>query len=217
MSASSNGVKSGFFGILKGLFRKSDAAVDTDDAQAFVASSAPMSPPRVEVAPAPASAPSRRVQNGNNSAPGIAGITISLQSILNGLPGELRPKVRVQAVGDLTVTITLDKILSQLSHGVVEIPFGDIRRAAPQVFAPGVESDQIPVALPLNEILSRINPALLVRRGAQRQVEVPSEITSPFDSPGQGLSILVGNTKPVQPAAPRRAAPPPLPVRGSNY
>lgn len=215
MSASSNGVKSGFFGILKGLFRKSDAAVDTDDAQAFVASSAPMNPPRVEVAPAPVSAPSRRVHNGNNSAPGIAGITISLQSILNGLPGELRPKVRVQAVGDLTVTITLDKILSQLSHGVVEIPFGDIRQAAPHVFAPGVESDQIPVALPLNEILSRINPALLVRRGAQRQVEVPSEITSPFDSPGQGLSILVGNTKPVQPAAPRRAAPAHVPVRGS--
>jgi len=215
MSASSNGVKTGFFGILKGLFRKSEEPSNSDDGQAFVANSARQAPPAVEVAPAPA--PSRRGQaNQNSSGTGIAGITIPLQSILNGLPGELRSKVRVQAVGDLTITITLDKILSQLSHGVVEVPFGNIRQAAPQVFAPGTESDHIPVALPLNEILSRINPALLVRRGAQRQVDVPSDITSPFDSPGQGLSILVGNAKPVQPAAPRRAAPAStVPVRGS--
>lgn len=215
MSASSNGGKSGFFGILKGLFRKSDAASNIDDQAEAFATSAPMAPPPVEVAPAPA--PARRAHsNGNGSTTGIAGIAIPLQSILNGLPGELRAKVRVQAVGDLTINVALDKVLSQLSHGVVEVPFGDIRQAAPHVFAPGVESDQVPVPLPLNEVLSRINPALLVRRGAQRQVEVPSEITSPFDSPGQELSISVGNNKPVQPVAPRRAAPASqMPARGS--
>ena len=219
MSASSNGGKSGFFGILKGLFRKSDAASNTDDdAQAFV-TSAPSAPPPVEVSPAPApvhAAPRRAYSNGKGATSGIACIAVPLQSILNGLPGELRAKVRVQAVGDLTINVALDKVLSQLSHGVVEVPFGDIRQAAPHVFAPGVESDQVPVPLPLNEVLSRINPALLVRRGAQRQVEVPSDITSPFDSPGQELSISVGNIKPVQPAAPRRAAPASqVPARGS--
>ena len=139
-----------------------------------------------------------------------------MQSILNGFPVELRPKVRVQTVGDLTITITLDKILSQLAHGLVHVPFGEIRQAAPQVFAPGIESDRIPVPLPLNEILSRINPALLVRRTSRKQVEVPTDITSPFESHGPGLSISVGNAKPVQPAAPRRAAPAStMPVRGS--
>jgi len=172
----------------------------------------------VQVAPSPATgaraaAPaSRGHQNGNGAA---AGVTIPLQSILNGLPLELRPKVRVQTVGDLTITIGLDKILPQLAQGVVTLPFGEIRQAAPQVFAPGIESDRVPVPLPLNEVLSRINPALLVRRGAQRQVAIPTEITSPFDAAGQGLSISVGNAKPVQPAAPRRAAPGALPVRGS--
>lgn len=218
MSASSNGVKPGFFGRLKGLFRRSDESTGSDDTQTFVGASAPLAPPPVEVAPAPAPAapvPAARSQSGNGATSGIAGVAIPLQSILNGLPVELRPKVRVQAVGDLTVTITVDKILSQLGQGLVQIPFGDIRQAAPHVFAPGIESDRIPVALPLNEILSRINPALLVRRTARKQVEIPSEITSPFDSPGQGLSISVGNAKPVQPVAPRRAAPANVPVRGS--
>src|SRR5882672_8225503 len=122
MSASSNGVRPGFFGRLKGLFGKSDNSTDSSgDTQTFVAASAPLSPPRVEVAPAPGAAPSPapRSNNGNSSTSGIAGVAIPLQAILNGLPVELRPKVRVQTVGDLTVTITLDKILSQLSQGLV--------------------------------------------------------------------------------------------------
>lgn len=221
MSASSNGVKPGFFGRLKGLFRRSDEESDADNGQASVGASSPLSPPAVEVASghgAAASSPAPRNQSANKSTSGIAGVAIPLQAILNGLPLELRPKVRVQTVGDLTVNITVDKILSQLGQGVVQIPFGDIRQAAPQVFAPGIESDRIPVPLPLNEILARINPALLVRRSARKQVEVPTDITSPFDGAagGQGLSVSVGNAKPVQPAAPRRAAPtPPVPGRGS--
>ena len=142
--------------------------------------------------------------------------TISLQSVLNGFPMELRTKIRVQSVGDLEITIALEKVLSQLGQGVVSVPFGDIRAAAPHVFAPGIESDRVPVALPLGEILSRINPALLVRRGAQRQVEVPDEISSPFADFGKGNQLSVGNAQPVTPAAPRKPAPGPTkPVRGS--
>jgi predicted regulator of Ras-like GTPase activity (Roadblock/LC7/MglB family) len=219
MSASSNSVKPGFFGILKGLFRRSDDSSNSDNHESSFGADAPLAPPPVEVASAPAASAAINASyrgNGNNTTSGIAGISIPLQSILNGLPVELRPKVRVQAVGDLTVTITLDKILSQLAHGLVHVPFGEIRQAAPHVFAPGIESDRIPVALPLNEVLSRINPALLMRRSTQRQVEVPSNITSPFATPGQGLSVSVGNIKPVQPAAPRRAAPAStMPERGS--
>ena len=92
----------------------------------------------------------------------------------------------------LVITIALEKVLSQLGQGVVQIPFGDIRAAAPHVFAPGIESDRVPVALPLGEILSRINPALLVRRTAQRQIEVPDEISSPFDDSRTKASAFGG-------------------------
>jgi predicted regulator of Ras-like GTPase activity (Roadblock/LC7/MglB family) len=217
MSAPSNGGKSGFFGYLKGLFRRpEDSRGEEFDSPPVAA--AGLVPPPVEIAaaPAPVEAPRNGSRNGHTSTSGIASVAIPLQSILNGFTPELRSKVRVQAVGELTVTITLDKILPQLAQGVVQVPFGDIRKAAPQIFAPGIDSDRVPVALPLNEILSRINPALLVRKTAQRQVEVPTEITSPFDGRGQGLSISVGNAKPVQPAAPRKAAPAPaVPGRGS--
>ncbi len=119
---------------------------------------------------------------------------------------ELRSKVRVSQAGGASVTIPFDKILSQLSTGIVKIPFGDIRSTAPEFFAPGIESDRIQVTLPLNEILSRINPTLLMRRTAQRQMDIPDEITSPFDA--HNLATLsVGNAKPVTPAAPRKAAP----------
>lgn len=209
MSASSNGGKSGFFGYLKGLFRKPEENL-SDEYDAPPVAATPLMPPPVEIAPAaPAPGEAPRNGNGNTSTSGIAGVAIPLQSILNGFSPELRSKVRVQTVGNLTVTFTLDKILPQLAQGVVQVPFGDIRKAAPQVFAPGIDSDRVPVALPLNEILSRINPALLMRKSAQRQVEIPTEITSPFDGRGQGLSISVGNAKPVQPAAPRKAAPAP--------
>ncbi len=216
MSASSNGGKSGLFGYLKGLFRTSEDTVAEEsyeshgETDVMIAAPALNLPPPVAVVPPPA------VPKDGNGHHGVPGVTIPLQSILNGFPMELRAKIRIQAVGDLVVTIALDKVLSQLGQGVVQVPFGDIRSSAPHVFAPGIESDRVPVALPLGEILSRINPALLVRRTAQRQIEVPDEIGSPFDARGQGFSLSVGNAQPVTPAAPRKPAPGlTRPVRGS--
>lgn len=211
MRASSNRGKSRLLGYVKGLFRKSEALVTEvsfGETDAMVAAPARNSPP-VAVAPPPSP------KNGNDHH-GVPGVDIPLQSILNGFPMELRSKIRVQTVGDLVVTIALDKVLSQLGQGVVQVPFGEIRSAAPHVFAPGIESDRVPVVLPLGEILSRLNPALLVRRTAQRQIDVPDEISSPFDARGQGLSLSVGNAQPVTPAAPRKPAPGlTRPVRGS--
>ncbi len=212
MRSSSNRGKSGLFGYIKGIFQKSEAPAAEEsygETDVMVAAPALHPPPPVAVAPPPAP------KNGNGQH-GVPGVTIPLQSVLNGFPMELRAKIRIQSVGDLEITVALEKVLSQLGQGVVAVPFGDIRAAAPHVFAPGIESDRVPVALPLGEILSRMNPALLVRRGAQRQVEVPDEISSPFDTLGKGLSLSVGNAQPVTPAAPRKPAPGPTrPVRGS--
>jgi predicted regulator of Ras-like GTPase activity (Roadblock/LC7/MglB family) len=145
------------------------------------------------------------------------GILVPLQSILQGLPLELRPKVKVENVGNLSVSVPLDRILSQLNQGMVKIPFGDLRRAAPQVFASGSERDRVMVPLPLSEILPRLNPALITCRRVQSRVEVPEDVSSPFDPNGQGLIFSVGPTKPEPPApapSPARTAParPPSPM-----
>lgn len=221
MSASLNG--SGFFGYLKGLFRRGDNATAVQDYESNNEESPALVPPPIEIVQSPTAAAVQPVPepavpaNVDTREGGVApSVAIPLQSILNILTPELKTKVRSQAVGNLVVNITLDKILPQLGQGVVQIPFGDIRKAVPEVFSHGVDGDRVPVTLPLSEILSRINPALLVRRTAHRQVEVPDDISSPFEGKGQGLSLSVGNAKPVQPAAPRKAAPvPQAPVRGS--
>src|SRR5688572_4640326 len=225
MSATSSGAKSKLFGFLKGLFQKPGAEGAPIEEQA-VNELPPPPPPQPGPAAAAArsaadkSAAAKSGRNGNSNGGaahrGVASVSISLSSILNVLPADLRSKIKQSDVGHLTVSIPLEKVLSQLSQGAVKVPFGDIRQAAPQVFAAGVESDRIAVLLPLNEILTQLNPALLVRRPAQKQVEVPSDISSPFDAKGQGLVFSVGNAKPVTPAAPRQAVPAPaVPARGA--
>ena len=223
MSATTEGGKTRLFGFLKGLFRRAES--NGAEAPAPAAT-----PPRVKSppgAPRPAPAP-RPPQNGtsNNgnghgngtSAPRRSGavVPVSLQSVIAALPLELRGRVKQEDVGDLTISVPLEKVLSQLAHGSVKVPFGEVRQAAQHIFEAGAEFDRLPVILPLNEILAQLNPALLVRRTVQKQVEVPAEIVSPFEAKGQGLVFSVGNAKPVTPAAPRQAAPAPaLPARGS--
>lgn len=213
-ASSSNGVKNGLFGYLKGLFRRGDDSTEMNSGEEtpdYNAEAMPLVAPPVEVALAAAPAPVSRANANVDTLGGgpVPSIAIPFQPVLNGLPQELRERVRVQTVGDLMIHVALDKVLSQLAQGQVRIPFGDIRKAAPEVFTASTDFDRISVALPLNEILCRINPGLLGRRTAARQIEIPEEIASPFAGKGEGLSLSVGNVKPVQPAAPKKAAPAP--------
>src|ERR1035437_603706 len=205
MSALSNGVKIRFFEFLKGLFRRpvQNGAVRDEPAEAGF-----------ESAPLPVANTSRFTnheaahggpQNGN-------GLCLPLQPVLNSLPLELRGRVRQTDVGDLTVSVPLVTVLSQLASGSVKVPFGRVRQAAPNVFTGGPERDQVLVSLPLGEILARLNPALLVRRPAQRQIQVPAEIRSPFDANGQGLVFSVGNVKPEPRISPTPRAISPVPA-----
>lgn len=228
-SSSSNGGRNGFFGYLKGLFRKDETTKQYDAGESSVSTDTlPLTPPPVEVGlaasapaapptrPTPPPAPAATNQNVDRQGAGFSpGISLPLKSVVDAFTPELRQRVTGFIAPDLTVSFAIDKILAQLPQGQVRVPFGDIRKAVPQVFASGVEFDRVSVALPLNEVLSRLNPALLVRRPAARQVEVPEDITSPFEGKGNGLSV--GNAKPVPPAAPRKpAAPvPQVPARGS--
>jgi predicted regulator of Ras-like GTPase activity (Roadblock/LC7/MglB family) len=134
--------------------------------------------------------------------PTAKGVELPLQKILAGFPLELQPRVRQTDVGDLTISIPLDKILSQLSRGSVKISFGELRQAFPDIFSLENDRDRVPVCLPLEDILARLNPVMIARRRAQRQVEVPADISSPFDMPGQEASYEEAVELPPQPQEP---------------
>jgi predicted regulator of Ras-like GTPase activity (Roadblock/LC7/MglB family) len=128
------------------------------------------------------------------------------------------------------VSIPADKVLSQLATGSVKITFGELRAALPGLFLnSGSENDARQIVLPLKEIISRINPALLSRRDVKK-VEVDDDITGPFGNDKQSVdstSLQVSAkaaTTPEQkaaepapiPAAPTSATPPPIFVRKTN-
>ena len=96
-------------------------------------------------------------------------VEVPLQKILEVLPVELQPRVRNPHVGDATISLPLDKVLSQLSRGAVRLSFGELRQAAPSVFSSETDRDRVLVQLPLNEILAQLNPALIARRRVQKQ------------------------------------------------
>src|ERR1051325_6353336 len=110
------------------------------------------------------------------------GVELPLDAVLKALPLELQPRIKTHDVAGATIYIPLEKILSQLPRGSVLISFGELREAAPDVFHQAADRDRSMVPLPLNEIVSRIDPALLSRPRAQRQVEIPGDVKSPFEA-----------------------------------
>lgn len=159
--------------------------------------------------------------NGGHAHPSPQTVEVSLQAILDGMPLELQPRVVRRDVGPASIHIPLERVLSQLSQGAVRIAFGELRAFAPQVFTPEADQDKFLVPLPLSEILPRLNPALIKRRRVQRQVEVPAEISSPFDAGARSTSVTVAPLRtpeatPAMPVFPGRqsepATQPPLPA-----
>src|ERR1035438_2555685 len=148
--------------------------------------------------------------HGNGGHQNGRGIELPLQPILSGLPLELQPRLLHPDAGTLTISVPLEKILAQLSRGAVQITFGELRQAAPDLFTQDDDRDRVLVPLPLGEVLSRLNPALITRRRVQKQVEIPAEICSPFDQRNQSLIFSVGPAKP-------ESAPISAPIPPSRY
>jgi predicted regulator of Ras-like GTPase activity (Roadblock/LC7/MglB family) len=205
------------FGFLKNLLRHPPAQpVETQEPSYEETASAPWPPSPPSLPPAQRFAPPPRknavAQAQKPAAPQAQhnkGVEVSLQKILANLPLELQPRVLVPDVGELAISVPLEKILAQLSTGAVKISFGELRRAAPGVFSQEPDRDRALVSLPLSDVLARLNPALITRRRVQRQVEVPEEITSPFDQYGQGLEFSVQSPRGEVPKAPAPSAPTP--------
>jgi predicted regulator of Ras-like GTPase activity (Roadblock/LC7/MglB family) len=190
------------FGYLKSVLRK--WVLTPDEGQAAPVTSAASAPGhKLVVAPAPGAVPANGGQQNRR------GIDLPLQPILTGLPVELQPHLKSADAGTLTLCVPLDRILAQLSRGSIRVPFGELRQAAPALFTPDEDCDGVMVALPLAEVLPRLNPALLARRRPQKKVEIPAEISSPFDKHNRSLVFSVG---PAKPESAPTATPPPRQV-----
>ena len=204
------------FGFLKPLLRKlvetpADEPTPASDFDTENYSEPAPAPVLRSFGSSPSAAQPVRPQPGarpQSSRPNGKGIELPLQIILQTLPLELQPSVLYPEVGDTTISVPLEKVLAQLARGVVKISFGELRQAAPGVFSTETDRDRVLVSLPLEEILSRLNPSLITRRRAQKQVEVPAEISSPFDQEGQHSAFSVGPAKTERPPAPPRACRP---------
>jgi predicted regulator of Ras-like GTPase activity (Roadblock/LC7/MglB family) len=186
-------MKMKMFGYIKSLLRKW-VETPAEDQAATALGAPPAFRRKIVMSPLPGGAPAPASSNGSHQ--NGRGIELPLQPILAGLPLELQPRLLNSDSSDRTICIPLEKILAQLSRGSVKIPFGELREAATDLFTEEEDLDSILVPLPLAEVLSRLNPALITRRRVQKKVEVPAEISSPFDQRNQGLIFSVGPTKP---------------------
>jgi predicted regulator of Ras-like GTPase activity (Roadblock/LC7/MglB family) len=215
MSAIATTVKAKFAGFLRNLLRRFDEneAAKQPVSRPAATKTLVMPPPVIPpTTPRPQTTEPRPAQPAQStftppSRPANPDeLQLPLQPILAALPMELRARIKRTDANNLMVILPLEKILTQLALGTVRITFGELRAAAPGVFSDVASAhDQKPVALPLNEILSRLSPSLLSRRFVQKHVEVGDDIASPFGGQGQGLKI---SPTPAKPAASAMGVPP---------
>jgi predicted regulator of Ras-like GTPase activity (Roadblock/LC7/MglB family) len=116
-------------------------------------------------------------------------VRLALRPIILALPAALKARVRQPPSGNAQITVSVDRVLPQLGTGSAKITFGELRQAAPAgIFADLSDQDQAPVELSLNDILSQLPPELLPRRGGQKRIEVPDEVTPIFGPKGEPLT-----------------------------
>jgi predicted regulator of Ras-like GTPase activity (Roadblock/LC7/MglB family) len=200
-------VKTKFIGLLRDLLRRFDEseARSMELPRPVTAATPFVTAPPAAAAPPPSmsTSPPARPENENE-------LELPLQTVLAALPIDLRAKIMQAPPAGATMVLPIERVLSQLAHGSVKINFGELRVAAPNLFVnSGGENDSRPVTLPLNEILARLNLALLSRRPVQKSVEVDDDVTGPFEGGGQGITFT---TTPLKPAP----APVPAPAPRTN-
>lgn len=142
-------------------------------------------------------------------------ISLPLRNIIAQLPEEFTGFVNCPPDTQLEVALARDKILRQLPKGVVRLPFGDIRRAAPTgTFVNFDKLDNQPVVIPLEDIVPRLGAAFLPRRTDQKKVTIPDNISAPFNPTG-AASYSDTHTAARELTVPKPAAPAPQPARAA--
>ena len=200
-----NGVKSKFAGLLRDLLRQLDDSARPDAVE--------QRPVNFSAgAPAPIPAPAGTGMKSNPFSPPRPAndneVEIPIAPVIAALPTDLRGRLISEPSPEVTMVVPVPLVMSQLAFGAVKISFGELRQMAPGLFANAAcEMDNRPVSLPLKEILTRLNPALLARRYAEK-VEVAQEISGPFNTRGQGITFT---TQPLKaPTAAPASSPAPL-------
>ncbi|MFM2082575.1 MAG: hypothetical protein RL380_1266 [Verrucomicrobiota bacterium] len=151
----------------------------------FGNSAAPAASSLAPVSVSPVAAPSlapRAVADPNS-------LWLPLALVVGKLPADLRERVRMPNHSQLQLSLPLTLVLPQLARGAVKLSFADLRRLSPDgVFFTQTDKDNFMVELPLPEILARLKPEHLPRRG-QQAMRVADEIVSPFAGRGEGLNF----------------------------
>jgi predicted regulator of Ras-like GTPase activity (Roadblock/LC7/MglB family) len=195
------------FNSLRKLFgRRGGATVDTAgdyDQSPPAAVQQPPLPRSVRVDAQPVAA----ARSGNPGNPPST-IGVPLKSIVARLAPDLIQRVRQVDIGEAEIFVPTQKILTQISTGSVRISFGELRQLAPPgTFTSENDRDRTLIDLPLQEILSRLNPSLFSRRPSQKHVDVPPDVVGPFG----GQTKLTISNAPVKggtaAAAPTRSRP----------
>jgi predicted regulator of Ras-like GTPase activity (Roadblock/LC7/MglB family) len=202
-------IKTKFAGFLRGLLRHVD-----DDSSPARPVAPPTPPPAAPVQETPTEF-QRRAIAAAQAPENAKEISLPLAVVLSHLPMDLRAKLMSTPQPGQMISIAVENVLQQLAFGSVKISFGELRKLAPGIFAnSGGEHDNRQIALPLPEILSRLNPALLARKPVQK-TEVAEDISGPFDGRGRGITFTTQPLKAptAMPAAeseaPKTFTPPP--------
>lgn len=111
-------------------------------------------------------------------------LRLPLRLVMQQLPPELQSRVCAPGSAE-EIPIVRQTVLPQLARGVVKVRFGELRLAAPHLFVPQADRDEVTVILPLGEILARVEPALIKCQRARKRIEVPADMPPPFDAGGK--------------------------------
>jgi len=205
----STSVKSKFAGFLRGLMGRADDRAPARSVAPTASAPTPVpAPPRTASTPAPVTTTPQAV--------GSDEIELPLAAIVGCLPLDLRAKLMSTPPAGQTIRLAAEMVIGQLAFGAVKITFGELRHLAPGIFVnSGGELDNKLVNLPLQEILPRLNPALLARR-AEKKVEVAEEIVGPFAERGRGFTFTTQPLKAPAAAPAPEPAPEPAPASAAS-
>lgn len=140
---------------------------------------------------APAAAP----RPAEKAAGGMEVASLTLRSILEKFPPDLKAIVNQLPDPDVKVVLPVSTILKQLASGAVKMSLASLlRQSPPGVFRKAEIEEKRMVDVPLSEVFKTVNPARLQRRADQRQYDVPENATGLFGQNGQARNV----TPPVQ-------------------
>jgi predicted regulator of Ras-like GTPase activity (Roadblock/LC7/MglB family) len=188
--------------LFKSLFTKRPAEFDRAPVSTPPAPAAPAQPaPRPPVTPTESFAPPPALPSG------VRALSIPLRSIIDKLPDQVKGTVQTVPPKSVLFMLPVQTALEQLPGGAVKVPFGQIRAAAPpETFAPAHDQDDLMVSLPLQHILSQLDPSLLEKKSEKKYVQ-PSEQLRPIFGPNGQVSAMEDIVREHAPSTPPQQSP----------